>query len=496
MFDQNSKLYLFNSDGNKLEEFQTLSPPHVRLYCCGPTVYNYAHIGNLRAYTIQDILRRVLLTLGYQVKHVRNITDVGHLTDDADAGEDKLVLTAREKGMGVKEIAEFFEAAFWQDCDKLNIARPEVSCRATEHIDDMIALIEKIEAEGFTYYQNGNLYFDTQKLEDYGRLVNLSAEDENMSRVGEDLSKKSQRDFVLWFSNGKYADQAMIWDSPWGRGYPGWHIECSAMSRSFLGEHMDIHCGGVDHKPIHHSNEIAQSECIIPTKPWVKYWLHNEFVILPAAKQGADAEKISKSKGNFLTISALEEQGFAPLDYRYFLLGTHYRAQVQFSFSALDAAKKARKKLQSRCLQIFNESARAELPLLEEIDSSSFGAGALESVHQSFTKALLNDLNTPQALAAIWALVKESSAAAQDKLDWLLFADSILQIGLFDLIGSNAQEESAGLNTQEPFKTLLAQRAEARKNKDFALADEIRAKIAEHGYQVVDTPEGSKLERI
>ncbi len=508
-------LRLYNSDGQRLEIFKPRRPGKVRMYCCGPTVYNYAHIGNLRAYTVQDTLRRCLLGLGYQLEHVMNITDVGHLTDDADDGEDKMLLSARSTGKSVQDIADYYTRAFFRDCAALRIERPETICRATEHIAEMQELIRQIEAAGYTYYNSGNLYFDTGKLGDYGRLAGLEriAEQEAQSRTGADNAKKNQRDFVLWFSNGKFADQAMQWDSPWGRGYPGWHIECSAMARHFLGEQIDIHCGGVDHKTVHHSNEIAQSESILTAeqKPWVHFWLHNEFVVMKdvdnqmeeTSETGVEGGKISKSSGAALTLQNLKQQGFDPLDYRYFLLGSHYRSQIQFHFQAMTGARNSRLRLQQKAAEL-----RAKLKNCEPVLQTRHVAEKLHRLgnvrnngpeHKAenshlceFWAALLQDLNTAQALAVLWNSVKDSSLSPQQKFEVLELGETFLQIGLFDEPQVDAAESQ---EVPPQFVKLLARRDEARKNKDYARADQLRTELNAAGYQIVDTANGSVLQK-
>ena len=339
-------LKLFNTMGKSLQEFKPIKEGFVGFYGCGPTVYNYAHIGNLRAYVFLDILDRTLTFLGYKIKHVMNITDIGHLTGDADDGEDKMLKTAQERHQSVMEIAQFYTDAFIKDIDRLNIRHPDVICRATEHVQEMIELIKKIEANGHTYMAGGNLYYDTTTFADYGKLANLNLEElkAGAGNRGLDENKRNPTDFVLWFTKSKFENQALTWDSPWGRGYPGWHIECSAMSMKYLGEQFDIHTGGIDHIPVHHTNEIAQSEGATGKK-WVNYWLHNEFLV---EKNG----KMSKSSGEFLTLQRLIDKGYEALDYRYFLLGAHYRSQVMFSWEAMDSAKNGRKALVNRAKKV------------------------------------------------------------------------------------------------------------------------------------------------
>ena len=326
------ELRLYNTMGRRIEAFAPLTAGAVGLYCCGPTVYNYAHIGNLRTYVFEDVLRRTLEHAGYRVTHVMNVTDVGHLTDDADDGEDKMEKGAREQGRTVWEIAEFFTRAFFRDFALLGCRMPGVVCRATDHIADMIDLIRRIEARGFTYEAGGNLCFDISKYAGYGRLALLDGQDLRAgARVAVDEGKRNPHDFVLWFTRGKFGHQSMMWDSPWGRGYPGWHIECSAMSLKYLGEQFDIHCGGIDHVPVHHTNEIAQTEAATG-KPWVRTWMHGEFLQM-------ERQKMAKSAGNFVTLSTITDRGYDALDYRCFLLGAHYRSPLAFGWDALEAAR-------------------------------------------------------------------------------------------------------------------------------------------------------------
>ncbi|MFP4373867.1 MAG: cysteine--tRNA ligase, partial [Spirochaetaceae bacterium] len=334
-------LRLFNTLGRTIQQFVPIDDNRVGMYTCGPTVYQYAHIGNLRSYVFEDELRRALEYFGYEVRHVMNVTDVGHLTDDADEGEDKVIKSAREMGKTVWDIAEHFTEAFFNDVKKLNIEQPTVICKATDHVDDMIEMIKRIEANGYTYEAGGNIYFDTGKFPNYGELALLDRQEQRAgARIEVDENKRHPRDFVLWFTKSKFENQAMVWDSPWGRGYPGWHIECSAMSTKYLGEHFDIHTGGVDHIPVHHTNEIAQTEAATGHK-WVNYWIHGEFLLM-------DTGKMSKSRGNFVTLGVLEEEGFEPLDFRYFCLSGHYRTQLQFSYDALNAARQSRRNLLDR----------------------------------------------------------------------------------------------------------------------------------------------------
>ena len=468
---------IYNTLTRTSEEFVPLDDRKVGLYTCGPTVYNYAHIGNLRTYVFEDILRRALKYFGYQVKQVMNITDVGHLTDDADEGEDKMTKSAREKKRSVWEIAEFYTEAFFEDTDKLNIERPEIACRATEHIDEMIGLVKTLEEKGYTYESGGNIYFDISKVKDYGKLALLDRQELMAgARVDVDREKKNPHDFVLWFTRSKFEHQAMLWDSPWGRGYPGWHLECSAMSMKYLGEQFDIHCGGIDHIPVHHTNEIAQSEAATGRK-WVNYWMHAEFLLM---RQG----KMAKSAGNFVTLRSLEEEGYHPLDYRYFCLGAHYRSQLQFSLEGLDAARNARENLTARAGEL---AARVGGPAAV---SGREPAGGAEKYLSAFREHLGSDLNMPQALADLWGLVKDGNVPDGDTYSALLEMDRVLGLSL----GEAEKREPEPLDAES--LDLIKQRETARKDKDFRKADEIRDILVQKGIRLKDTPEGTEWERV
>lgn len=451
------------------------------LYCCGPTVYNYAHIGNMRPYTHWDILHRVLERFGYKVNHVMNITDVGHLSDDGDEGEDKMLKGARERDMSVWEIAEFFTEAFWKDVDALNIRRPDVACKATEHIEDMIAFIQKLEERGFTYVSGGNVYYDTSKLDDYGRMALLDRQDpehqQHGARVETDTNKRNPLDFVLWFTKSKFENQVMVWDSPWGQGYPGWHIECSAMSSRYLGESFDIHTGGIDHVPVHHTNEIAQSEGAFGHK-WVNYWVHNEFLIMKTGK-------MSKSKGGFITLQSLIEDGYDALDYRYFLLGGHYRSQLIFSSESLDGARSARKSLLGRIAGLKREVGEDRIASSADLGKASAARLA------AFDEALGEDMNTPRALAELWLLLKDENIPAAEKLFAATDMDSILAVGM-----DSAGDDERNLSADDELAGLLLRRQEARAAKDWAAADTIRDELSNRGWKVVDDAEGARLEKL
>ena len=462
------ELRLYNSMGRTMEPFTPVREGEAGVYACGPTVYNYAHIGNLRTYVFEDILRRTLDYFGYRVNHVMNITDVGHLTDDADEGEDKMAKSARETGRSVWDIAEMYTAAFFRDTERLNILRPTVVCRATDHIADMIALVTRLEEKGFTYEAGGNIYFSIDKFPDYGRLALLDRQElMDGARIEVDSNKRNPRDFVLWFTKGKYENQTMVWDSPWGRGYPGWHLECSAMSMKYLGEQFDIHCGGIDHIPVHHTNEIAQSEAATG-KLWVKYWLHGEFLVM-------DKGKMSKSAGGFLTLDRLVEEGFDPLDYRMFCLGGHYRSQLRFSFDGLASSRTARRGLMERI-------SRLARPTPAAVDKGEKSAAVL----REFAEHLADDLNMPKALADLWNLVKNGDIPDGEKIAVISEMDRIFGLDLLKTDDTALDADIEGMITE---------RLEARKAKNFARSDEIRDLLKERGIILEDTPSGTRWKR-
>jgi cysteinyl-tRNA synthetase len=457
-----------------LQPFEPIVPGKVGFYGCGLTVYDYAHIGNLRAYVTHDILVRTLRHLGYDVTHVMNITDVGHLSDDADSGDDKMLRSAEKRGKSVLELAEFYTQAFFRDMDNLNIKKPSIICKATEHVQEMIALIKRIEANGYTYSAGGNLYFDISKFPHYGELAMLRLDELKAgARIETDGNKRNPHDFVLWFTKSKFENQSLIWDSPWGRGYPGWHIECSAMSIKYLGETFDIHAGGIDHIPIHHTNEIAQSEAATGKHPWVKYWLHNEFLIM-------DKGKMSKSKGGFITLQKLIDEGFDPLDYRYFLLGAHYRSQLQFSYEALEGAKNSRKSLLDR-IRAFAERVPGSKKVTDTVNMGAFN------------KALEEDLSTPRALAELWNLLRENSQCSGEEAAAVLEAvfemDKVLGLNLDKAAIKSQGTDNPALSAE--IEALIAERAEAKKAKNFVRADEIRNQLLERQIILTDSPTGT-----
>jgi len=471
-------LRLYNTLGRTLQAFETIRPGKAGFYGCGPTVYNFAHIGNLRAYVFDDIIARSLRYLGYEVTHVMNITDVGHLSGDDDTGEDRMVKTAAERNKSVMEIADFYTKVFMEDCSKLNIQRPSVVCKATEHVGDMIELIKRIEANGFTYQVGGNLYFDVSKFPSYGQLALLKLDElQSGARIEVDENKRNPQDFVLWFTKSKFENQALVWDSPWGRGYPGWHIECSAMSMKYLGESFDIHAGGIDHIPVHHTNEIAQSEAATGKK-WVNYWLHNEFLVMGAGK-------MSKSKGGFLTLKVLVDAGYDPLDYRYFLLGGHYRSQLQFSYEALDSAKASRKSLVERVLAL-----REKVPVggTGPTPTASLCPAAAARL-ASFRTAIEDDLSTPRAIAELWGVLREQGVPAADALGAAFDMDRVLGLGLEELERVSIAPVDAALDAE--VQALIAERADAKKNRDFAKADAIRNDLKARGIILEDGSGGT-----
>jgi cysteinyl-tRNA synthetase len=465
---------VYNTLHRKIEDFIPISAGKAGIYDCGPTVYNYAHIGNLRTYVFEDLLRRALEYEGFEVTHVMNITDVGHLTGDGDDGEDKITKSAREKKKTVWEIADFYADAFFKDIEELNILAPTITCRATAHIDDMIELIRRIEEKGYTYTAGGNVYFDISKFPGYGELARLDKQELRAgARIRVDENKRNPQDFVLWFTNSKFEHQAMMWDSPWGRGYPGWHIECSAMSMKYLGEHFDIHCGGIDHIPVHHTNEIAQSEAATGKK-WVNYWIHGEFLVM-------EAGKMAKSAGSFITLPAIVEEGYDPMDYRYLCLGAHYRSQLQFSYDSLDSARSSRVSLFGKIVEL--QKQQSEGGAAEPFPPPENG------YLDRFNGFVSNDLNIPRALAELWGAVKDTALSPDERLKTAYRMDKVLGL---DLAGIE-QEREEDLTPEE--RNLIKERETARKEKNFKKADEIRNILVEKGIICKDTPQGTEWYR-
>jgi len=452
---------VYNTLKRKKEEFKSIKPKKVGLYSCGPTVYNYAHIGNLRSYIFSDILRRTLEYNGFKVRQIINITDVGHLTDDADQGEDKLEKQAQLQKKSAKDIAKFYEKAFLKDLKELNIKEPLKMPRATEHIKEQITLIKKLEKKGFTYKTSDGIYFNTSKDKDYGKLGGQKLTDKKAgSRVKLSSEKKNPTDFALWKLAPKNTKRQMEWPSPWGVGFPGWHIECSAMSVKYLGQPFDIHTGGIDHIAVHHSNEIAQSESA-NDKPLANYWMHNEFVV-------SGKSKFSKSKGNFITLEQLKKNGYNPLAYRYLCLQTHYNKQLNFSEDALDGAQIALNKL--------NGEARMLL---------SKPKGQCFELEKQFLEAINDDLNTAKALAIVWELLKSNNSESA-KATTLLKFDKVLGLDIKKYLGKPASFDKNILE-------LSKKREEARKNKNYKESDRLRDEIESAGYEVEDTPKGQKI---
>ena len=464
-------LKLFNTLTRKKEEFKPIKPGHVGFYSCGPTVYNFAHIGNLRAYLFNDTLKRILLFNGLKVKHVMNYTDVGHMTSDEDEGDDKMEKGARREGKTVWEVAQFYIDAFNHDVELLNIIPANIRCRATEHIKDQIDLITKLERNGLTYKTSTGVYFDTSKFEDYGKMARLSLDDLKAgARIDVDEEKKHPRDFLLWaFTVGKNKNHIMHWDSPWGDGFPGWHIECSAMSSHYLGEHIDIHTGGIDHIPVHHTNETAQSEGAFQHQ-WVNYWLHSEFLIL-------DKDKMAKSGENFITLKTLTDKGYDPLAYRYFCLNTHYRMKLSFSFENLDGAVNGYNNLIQKVRELKSQSQGEQIQINAPY-------------HQQFLDAVNDDLNTPKALAVLWTVLKGEKLSAGEKLALANKFDEVLGLRLADI----KQEEQGELDAES--QALFNQRVLARKNKDFKESDRLRDLLKEKGILVEDTKDGQKWKKL
>ena len=468
-------LKLYNSASRQKEEFVPHDEKKVTMYTCGPTVYHYAHIGNLRSYIMEDILDRYLRYLGYPLKRVMNITDVGHLSSDADTGEDKMLKGAKREHKTVMEIADFYTKAFFEDCDKLRIRRPDVVEPATHCIGEFIKVIKKLIEKGYAYEAGGNIYFDTSKLEKYYVFNDFEEEDLAVGvreGVEEDGNKRNKADFVLWFTKSKFEDQELKWNSPWGVGYPGWHIECSCISMKHLGEYLDIHCGGIDNAFPHHTNEIAQSEAYLG-HPWCKYWMHVYHL-------NTTAGKMSKSSGEFLTVSLLESKGYAPLVYRFFCLGSHYRKSLVFSYENLDNAAAAYEKLAARIAQLL-EAPQGEVE--EE---------KLAGMKAAFTEALDNDLNTSLALTALYDALKADATPAT-KLSAVKDFESVLQLGLIE--AAEKLNAAKALDLSDPFTAEIVKaieaRAEAKKAKNYAEADRIRAELAAKGVELIDTKDGT-----
>jgi len=462
---------LYNTATRRKDEFTPQNTQNVTMYCCGPTVYNFAHIGNLRTYIFEDLLSRTI-RLHYPLTHVMNVTDVGHLVSDSDEGEDKMELGAAREGKTAWEIAKFYEEKFWQDYDALHCTRPTIVSRATAHIPEMIALVKTLEEKGYTYRTSDGIYYDTSKFDRYDALVGHSRITglQGGARVEMSDEKRNPTDFALWKFSPKDKKRQMEWDSPWGVGFPGWHIECSAMAMKYLGHTLDIHCGGIDHVTIHHTNEIAQSEAATGQK-YVNYWVHGEFLILRSGK-------MSKSGGTFVTVDVLKEKGYDPLAYRYLCLGAHYRTQLEFSYESMDAAAKSLKNLRVLACQIKEQAGAARETAL------------VRAVKEAFIAFMEDDLNAPKALALTWEAVRRNDVSAAEKYAFLQFADTILALDLF----TAPAPETAAVLPQE-IQALVDARAAARGAKDWKKSDELRNELAAAGYLVKDTPKGQEISK-
>ncbi|MBR2295806.1 MAG: cysteine--tRNA ligase [Clostridia bacterium] len=462
---------LYNTLTKTVEEFIPREAGKVKMYTCGPTVYHFAHIGNLRTYMMEDVLEKALRYAGYEVLRVMNITDVGHLSSDGDTGEDKMLLGAKREKKTVLEIAEFYKNAFFSDCEKLNIKTPDIVEGATQCIPEFIKTIEGLLEKGFAYVADGNVYFDTSKVQDYYALTGHSSEELMVGvrdDVTEDQSKKNKSDFVLWFTKSKFDDQELKWDSPWGVGYPGWHIECSCISMKHCGEYLDIHCGGVDNIFPHHTNEIAQSEAYLGHK-WCNYWFHIHHL-------NDETGKMSKSKGEFLTVSLLESKGYDPLVYRFFCLQSHYRKPLVFSYEALDQASATFNKLLGRIARLSRDG---------EVDCDFVKAN-----RERFLGAIGNDLNTALAVTNIYDILKANTNDAT-KLACLADIDSVLSLNLVRDTEEKAEGVAEKAALELEIEALIAERAEAKKSRNFARADQIRDELKARGITLVDTREGT-----
>ena len=450
---------LYNTLTRKKEEFKPIKKGQVGIYSCGPTVYWYQHIGNLRTYIFSDILKRVLKYDGFKVKHVMNVTDVGHLTSDADAGEDKMEKAAERENKSAKEIANYYWSIFRQDFKKLNIIEPDIWCKATEHIKEQIELIKKLEKKGYTYKISDGIYFDTSKFKDYGKMAGLKVEGIKAGKRIALKEKKNTTDFALWKFSEEPGKRKQEWESPWEIGFPGWHIECSAMSMKYLGEHFDIHTGAEDHIQIHHTNEIAQSEAATGKK-FVNYWLHARWLLYKG-------EKVSKSKGGLYTVSQLEELRYKPLEFRYLCLTSHYRTQLDFSLDILKNAQNSYERLKNILAEI-KDDKKTNKTYLEE-----------------FEQAINDDLDMPKALTVLWKLIRDEKA--EGKLGSIKEMDKVLGLKLL---------EKETIKVPVEIKKMADEREKSRKNKDWKKSDELREKIKKLGYYIDDTDKGGKIKKL
>lgn len=465
---------VYNTLTREKEEFRPIHEDCVTIYSCGPTVYNYAHIGNMRTYVFMDVLRRVLKLNGYHLKHVMNITDVGHLTSDADAGEDKLEKAAKTQKKSPWEIAEYFTNVFFTDLERLNIERPEITPKATEHIGQMIDFVQELCEKGYGYETSDGIYFDISKFPRYGRLSRANLEEQiagASERVELNDEKRHPADFAIWKKAPK--EHIMQWPSPWGMGYPGWHIECSTMSREYLGDCFDIHTGGVDHIPIHHENEIAQSEALTGKKS-VDYWMHGEFLLV-------DNGKMSKSLGNTYTVSDLMERGYSPLAYRYFCLNGNYRNKLNFTWEVMDAAQTSLNRLYETLVK-HREAGDVRLP-----------EGTVDAWKKEFAEAVSDDLNVPLGLGILWKALR-NPVKSKNIYDFALFTDRVLGLSM-EANAKQTPQPDAGTPEELPpeITALIAQRTEAKSRRDFQTADAIRDRLKTMGITLIDTKEGVKV---
>ncbi len=466
-----TQLVLYNTRTRRKERFEPIEAGHARVYSCGPTVYAPQHIGNLRPYLLADILRRALEAEGLRVTHVINITDVGHLTDDADAGEDKMESAAARSGRRAEDIAAEYTAQWLEDRRRLRCEEADVYCKATEHIPEQIALAQTLEAKGYTYRIDDGLYFDTSKFPRYAEFARLDlGGQEGGTRVGDVPGKRHPADFALWKFARAGVKRQQEWDSPWGRGFPGWHLECSAMSTRYLGAPFDIHTGGIDHIPVHHTNEIAQSECALDLHPWVRFWIHNEFYDL-------GGEKISKSKGHVLVLQDLVDRGFEPLSFRYFFLQGHYRQQQAFSLEAMEAAATGYRRLLGAAAEVRAAAGEPD-------------PARLAPYRTRFREAVRDDLNAPRALAVAWEVARSGELSPAERRALLLEFDGFLGLGL-----ATETPRAALVESDPRIDALVAERQEARKRRDFAAADRIRQSLEAEGVVIEDTPSGPRWRR-
>ena len=459
-------MLIYNTLSRKKEEFVPVEEGKVKMYTCGPTVYHYAHIGNIRNYIGHDILEKSLRYLGYDVTRAMNITDVGHLTSDSDSGEDKMEVARKREGKSSMEIADFYTKAFFKDFEKVNCKRPEIVSPATENIDMYIKMIEKLLKDGYAYISGGNVYFDISKLKDYYVLTNHKEDDMVVGAregVEEDSSKHNQADFALWFTTSKFEGHELLWDSPWGKGYPGWHIECSGISIKYLGEYLDIHGGGVDNIFPHHTNEIAQSESYLGHK-WCNYWFHNEHLL-------DESGKMSKSHGAILTVSVLEEKGYDPLAFRFMCLNSHYRKQLVFSFDALDQASSTLNKLRNKI---------SNIDISGDIQDDKYNL-----YNERFISEISNDLNIANTITILYDLLKDNEVNGNTKIKLISDFDKVWSLDLL-------REENNDSELIKYIEEKIEERNNAKKDKNYALADQIRNELLEKGIELMDTREGTK----